>query len=151
MGGADWLFAAHANDGTIVPVLVQGKHCETGSLLEALHCLSMGLWYNNGATEMAAHVVMRRLLADHPGWASPVRVIVGARPFDDGLVRDVAWLNQLPGVSASPLLLFDIEALAAVVRADAHPLLAGSPFTPRPAASAERRSDEPAREASVSL
>lgn len=85
---------------------------------------------------------MRRLVAEHPSWASPVRVIVGTRPFDDALLRDVAWLNRLPGFSSQPLLC--VHATRANVGTDIFPPVGAMPrystprggwscaFTPKP-------------------
>jgi hypothetical protein len=52
---------------------------------------------------------MRRTLAANPGWALPIRCMVGARPFASEVLRDVAWLNRTV-LRPSPLMLMQLTA-----------------------------------------
>ena len=106
MGGPDIIFLArHRVTGDTRPVLLQLKNRATDSLAAALPSLDMAKWYRESsiASELPAHASMRAVLVAHPQWALPIRVVVGARPVDAGVLLSTAWLNKAE-LKGSPVL-----------------------------------------------
>lgn len=79
-----------------------------------LSSVNMGTWYSDvrytdphGVSTMferASHAALRRVIADHPDWADPVRVLCSARPWSDDAVVAAAWVST-GIVPAQPVLL----------------------------------------------
>jgi hypothetical protein len=110
-GGADAMFSArHRVSGEEKLVLLQLKNRAAGGLADALRSIDLGTWYTDfGAKEQPAHAELRAVLAQRPGWALPVRVVVGVRRVDERVLHTAAWLcrNEL---KHTPVLFVQVTA-----------------------------------------
>lgn len=115
MGGPDIMFLAHHRvTGDTRPVLLQlqkplGASTSSYSLLDALSSVNMDTWYaeSGAGRELPAHAHMRAVLAAHPQWALPIRVVASSRPVNESMLLSSAWLNQTD-LACSPVLLLHL-------------------------------------------
>lgn len=109
MGGPDIMFLVrHCVTGETRLVVLQLKNRVTDTLENALPSVDLAKWYTDASgTELPAHAHMRALLASHPQWALPIRVVVGARSLDARVLLSTAWLNSAE-LARSPVLLLHL-------------------------------------------
>lgn len=116
-------------------VLVQVKNASSATAADMLRSVDLGQWYPDSTirkrvptgsagtratyvsekVEARSHAALRRVLADHPDWADPVRVLVSARPWAEATKLTAAWVN-IAKVPAQPILLAHLSEASVGVK-----------------------------------
>jgi hypothetical protein len=85
-------------------VLLQIRNRLYGTLAKMLPTVDLGTWYpDKQSGEVQSHKALRAVMADHPDWSDPIRILCSARGVADGTILDAAWMNTAL-VPQQPLL-----------------------------------------------
>jgi hypothetical protein len=125
--GADLAFLVQRPGATIGDpprqrlVLVQVKNAVATTAADMLNSVNLGRWYPDQRRrvdeadgkwawvyeETSSHAAFRTLMAAHPDWCDPVRVLVSGPPWSDSARLTAAWINYSK-VPSQPLVLAQI-------------------------------------------
>lgn len=106
-------------------VLTRVMDTSKTSAAKILSSMDLGRWYpdkkalrtaaacpkENMCVETPCHKAFRALMASHPDWCDPVRVLVSARPWSKSARETAAWINH-GCVPQQPLLLLHFSKSA---------------------------------------